>query len=126
MMPVNTRKRPTKILQQVIIVVLAGATLSACVTSRVEHIKEAETGVAEGEAETFLNRHRCQFVHGDIEESLYLTGVKLDGTIVAREVESVMGTGGYYGSGGVIALRVDALACGPYRIPNVKIDNIIV
>lgn len=50
MMPVNTRKRPTKILQQVIIVVLAGATLSACVTSRVEHIKEAETGIAEGES----------------------------------------------------------------------------
>ncbi len=50
MMPVNTRKRPTKILQQVIIVVLAGATLSACVTSRVEHIKAAETGIAEGES----------------------------------------------------------------------------
>ncbi len=63
-------------------------------------------------------RHSCH-LH-------YKTGVKLDGTIVAREVESVMGTGGYYGSGGVIALRVDALACGPYRIPNVKIDNIIV
>ena len=50
MMPVNTRKRPTKILQRVMIVVLAGATLSACVTSRVEHIKEAETGIAEGES----------------------------------------------------------------------------
>ena len=50
MMPVNTRKRPTKILQRVMIVVLAGATLSACVTSRVEHIKEADTGIAEGEA----------------------------------------------------------------------------
>ena len=50
MMLVNTRKRPTKILHQAIIVVLAGATLSACVTSRVEHIKEAQTGIAEGES----------------------------------------------------------------------------
>ena len=37
-------------------------------------------------------RHSCH-LH-------YKTGVKLDGTIVAREVESVMGTGGYYGTGG--------------------------
>ena len=50
MIPVNTRKRPTKILQQAIIVVLAGAILNACVTSRVEHIKAAETGIAEGES----------------------------------------------------------------------------
>ena len=50
MMPVNTHKRPTEILQRAMIVVLAGATLSACVTSRVEHIKEAQTGIAEGEA----------------------------------------------------------------------------
>ena len=50
MMPVNSRKRPTKNLQRAMIVVLAGATLSACVTSRVEHIKAAETGIAEGES----------------------------------------------------------------------------
>ena len=50
MMPVNARKRPTKILQRAMLVVLAGASLSACVTSRVEHIKEAQTGIAEGES----------------------------------------------------------------------------
>jgi CO/xanthine dehydrogenase Mo-binding subunit len=63
-------------------------------------------------------RHSCH--------ARYRTGVKLDGTIVAREVESVMGTGGYYGSGGVICQRVGPLAIGPYRIPNVKVDNYLV
>ncbi len=33
-----------------VLVILAGTFLSACVTSRVEHVKEGETGIAEGEA----------------------------------------------------------------------------
>jgi CO/xanthine dehydrogenase Mo-binding subunit len=52
----------------------------------------------------------------------YKTGVKLDGTIVAREVDLVYGTGGYCGNGMVISVRAEMLATGPYRIPNVKID----
>ena len=52
----------------------------------------------------------------------YKTGVKLDGTIVAREVELVFGTGAYCGNGLVICQRAEMLAVGPYRIPNVKID----
>ena len=60
-------------------------------------------------------RHSCHM--------RYKTGVKLDGTIVARQVEVVMGTGGYYGSGGVVNTRVDMVAPGPYRIPNVQVDN---
>ena len=52
----------------------------------------------------------------------YKTGVKLDGTIVAREVELVFGTGAYCGNGLVICQRAEMLASGPYRIPNVKID----
>jgi len=52
----------------------------------------------------------------------YKTGVKLDGTIVAREVEVVLGTGAYCGIGAVTCQRVEMLAAGPYRIPNVKID----
>ncbi|MBI4490094.1 MAG: xanthine dehydrogenase family protein molybdopterin-binding subunit [Deltaproteobacteria bacterium] len=52
----------------------------------------------------------------------YKTGVKLEGTIVARDVELVLGTGAYCGNGMVICQRAEMLAAGPYRIPNVKID----
>jgi carbon-monoxide dehydrogenase large subunit len=52
----------------------------------------------------------------------YKTGVKLDGTIVAREIELAFGTGAFCGNGLVIGQRAEMLATGPYRIPNVKID----
>ncbi|MDP6559127.1 MAG: xanthine dehydrogenase family protein molybdopterin-binding subunit [Candidatus Binatia bacterium] len=60
-------------------------------------------------------RHPCH--------TRYKTGVKLDGTIVAREIELFFGTGGYFGLGGVVSVRANMLASGPYRIPNVKIDS---
>jgi CO/xanthine dehydrogenase Mo-binding subunit len=60
-------------------------------------------------------RHPCRM--------RYKTGVKLDGTIVAREIELFFGTGGYFGLGGVVSVRANMLASGPYRIPNVKIDS---
>ncbi len=56
----------------------------------------------------------------------YKTGVKRDGTIVAREIELVFGTGAFCGNGLVIGQRAEMLATGPYRIPNVKIDLICV
>jgi xanthine dehydrogenase molybdenum-binding subunit len=52
----------------------------------------------------------------------YKTGVMRDGTIVAREIELVFGTGAFCGNGLVIGQRAEMLATGPYRIPNVKID----
>src|SRR3990167_7955781 len=52
----------------------------------------------------------------------YKTGVLRDGTIVAREIELVFGTGAFCGNGLVIGQRAEMLATGPYRIPNVKID----
>jgi len=50
MIPVNRSELPYKIALRVVFAVLAGTILSACVTSRVEHIKEGTTGIAEGEA----------------------------------------------------------------------------
>ena len=41
---------PCRFLLRAIVVVSVGTILSACVTSRVEHIKEGTTGIAEGEA----------------------------------------------------------------------------
>ncbi len=50
MNPVDQSKTPNKMLWHAAVAVLAGTMLSACVTSRVEHIKEAKTGIAEGES----------------------------------------------------------------------------
>ena len=53
----------------------------------------------------------------------YKTGVKLDGTITAREIELVLGTGFSAGSGVMISQGAAVRAPGPYRIPNLKIDS---
>ncbi len=50
MIPVDNPKQPYEILLRTVVVALTAITLGACVTSRVEHIKEARTGIAEGEA----------------------------------------------------------------------------
>ena len=50
MIPDDNPKQGYKILLRAIVTVLTGAMLSACVTSRLEHIKEAKTGILEGEA----------------------------------------------------------------------------
>jgi CO/xanthine dehydrogenase Mo-binding subunit len=48
------------------------------------------------------------------------TGVKLDGTIVAQEVELLVDKGAYGGAGGA-SVRGASLAWGPYRIPNFRV-----
>ena len=53
----------------------------------------------------------------------YKTGVKLDGTITAREIEVVLGTGYSSGSGVMISQGAAVRAPGPYRIPNLRIDS---
>jgi hypothetical protein len=50
MIPVDKSRQSYNIRLRTLIFVLTGAFLSACVTSRVEHIKEATTGIADGEA----------------------------------------------------------------------------
>ena len=48
------------------------------------------------------------------------TGVKLDGTIVAQEIELLVDKGAYGGAGGA-AVRGGSLAWGPYRIPHFRV-----
>ena len=50
MILVDKSRQSHKILLRAVLVVLTGTSLGACVTSRVEHIKEATTGIADGEA----------------------------------------------------------------------------
>ncbi|HET7009533.1 MAG TPA: xanthine dehydrogenase family protein molybdopterin-binding subunit [Anaerolineales bacterium] len=61
-----------------------------------------------------LPRHPCR---------LYIkTGVKKDGTIVARQACMILDTGAYAGSGPELASVGCLVLAGPYRIPHVQID----
>ena len=51
------------------------------------------------------------------------TGVKRDGTIVAREAKVYFATGAYAEKGPTVAILGGKSAAGPYRIPNVTIDS---
>jgi len=50
------------------------------------------------------------------------TGVKRDGTIVAREAEIHLDTGGYADNGPQVATRAATRVLGPYRIPHIRTD----
>lgn len=54
------------------------------------------------------------------------TGVKRDGTLMAREAEVVLDTGAYADNGPRVAKRAAVRIHGPYRIPNYKIDVLAV
>lgn len=51
------------------------------------------------------------------------TGVKKDGTLVARECEIYLDTGAYAEIGPRVAKKSGYTAAGPYRIPNLQIDS---
>ena len=50
MIPDNNPRQGFEMLLRAVVAVVMGAMLSACVTSRLEHIKEAKTGILEGES----------------------------------------------------------------------------
>ena len=50
------------------------------------------------------------------------TGVKRDGTLVAREAEIYLDTGAYDDNGPLVALRAATRVLGPYRIPHARAD----
>lgn len=52
------------------------------------------------------------------------TGVKKDGTLIARECEVLLDTGAYAEIGPRVAKKSGYTAAGPYSIPNVKIDSL--
>jgi len=56
----------------------------------------------------------------------YKTGVREDGTLVARQVEIVSDTGPYVTWGESTLTKALIHACGPYRIPYTKIDGYLV
>lgn len=56
----------------------------------------------------------------------YRTGVKKDGTLVAREVEIISDCGAYVSWGASTLSKACIHGCGPYRIPHVAIDGYLV
>lgn len=53
----------------------------------------------------------------------FKTGVKRNGTIVARKITGIFNTGGYADTGPLVARNGAFSGTGPYRIPNVWVDN---
>ncbi len=49
------------------------------------------------------------------------TGVKADGTLMAREVIGYWDTGAYAEKGPTVSMQATATAAGPYRIPNIHL-----
>lgn len=54
------------------------------------------------------------------------TGVKKDGTLVARQCEVLLDTGAYAEIGPRVAKKSGYTAAGPYKISNVKIDSMAI
>lgn len=52
------------------------------------------------------------------------TGVRNDGTIVAKSVRVLMNGGAYADTGPAVAVKAANRAIGPYRIPNLKLESI--
>lgn len=65
--------------------------------------------------------HRRESIAIELE-----TGVKRDGTIVARRGRLVLDSGAYCGEGGFFAQLAAMHACGPYVMENVDIDSKLV
>jgi CO/xanthine dehydrogenase Mo-binding subunit len=76
--------------------------------------------VAQSVAESMLTIRRHS------AKSRIRTGVKRDGTIVAREAEVILDTGAYADNGPRVAKRAASRIHGPYHIENCKIDVLAV
>src|SRR5262249_8243548 len=53
----------------------------------------------------------------------FKTGVRRDGTLVARKITAVFNTGGYADTGPLVARNGAFSGSGPYRIPHVWVDS---
>ena len=56
----------------------------------------------------------------------YKLGAKKTGELVAAEVEMLGDTGAYTSAGEAVLFRTMAFACGPYKVPNVKVDSYVI
>jgi CO/xanthine dehydrogenase Mo-binding subunit len=72
---------------------------------------------------------REEFLAAPIRHSFvakYRSGIKRDGRIVARQIELIGDTGAYVSQGQSVLAKAAINACGPYRIPNVRVDGYLI
>ena len=71
---------------------------------------------------------RGGFSHGAIRHAAVVkirTGVKRDGTLVARQVETVYDNGAYAITGPSTTENGGKVSGGPYRIPHQELDDVL-
>jgi CO/xanthine dehydrogenase Mo-binding subunit len=56
----------------------------------------------------------------------YKSGLKNDGTLIAREIEIISDSGAYVNAGSATLQKASIHAAGPYRIPHVSVDGYLV
>jgi len=107
-----------------VIVPYLGGGYGGKVYPKVEPLTVALAGKAQRPVRIILTREEVFYTitkHAAVIKMK--TGVKKDGTLVARECEVLLDTGAYAEIGPRVAKKSGYTAAGPYRIPHVKIDS---
>ena len=107
-----------------VIVPYLGGGYGGKVYPKVEPLTVALAGKAQRPVRIILTREEVFYTINKHAAVIKMkTGVKKDGTLVARECEVLLDTGAYAEIGPRVAKKSGYTAAGPYRIPHVKIDS---
>lgn len=96
--------------------------------ARLEHIGLALGRKAGRPVKMSMTRSEC-FISAVVRHPVTIrvkTGAKKDGTLHAREMEITWNTGAYSAAGGMLCKNSGHSAPGPYKIPHVKVDSLLV
>ena len=73
---------------------------------------------------TMTREEEFKYSNPRSSSKIYLkTGVKKEGTIIAREARLIYDSGAYAGMSPLTAQGSTSAACGPYRIPNARLEG---
>ena len=103
-----------------------GGAFGAKMYLRTEPLAVALAMHASGRPVKYAHTRDEEFVGSVTKHPAHLTfktGVKRDGTLVARKITAVFNTGGYGDAGPQVARNSAFSGTGPYRIPHVWIDS---
>lgn len=109
-----------------VIVTGVGGAFGAKMYLRTEPLAVALAMRTQGKPVKYAHTRDEEFIGAVVKHPAHLTfktGVKRDGTIVARKITSVFNTGGYADAGPQVARNSAFSGTGPYRIPHVWIDS---
>jgi carbon-monoxide dehydrogenase large subunit len=109
-----------------VIVTGVGGAFGAKMYLRTEPLAVALAMRTQGRPVKYAHTRDEEFIGAVTKHPAHLTfktGVKRDGTIVARKMTAVFNTGGYADAGPQVARNSAFSGTGPYRIPHVWIDS---